>query len=114
MAVSHELRSPLNFIIGFSDLMVNAPETYAPLDDWPVGLYDDTQEIFKSSKHLLDLINDILDMGKMDARQMPLFRERVDPKILLDEIEDLVAAPIIQKGLQFGDSYRRQYALHLC
>ena len=101
MAVSHELRSPLNFIIGFSDLMVNAPETYAPLEDWPAGLYDDTQEIFKSSKHLLDLINDILDMGKMDARQMPLFRERVDPKILLDEIEDLVAAPIIQKGLQF-------------
>ncbi len=101
MAVSHELRSPLNFILGFSDLMVNAPETYAVLDDWPAGLYDDTQEIFKSSKHLLDLINDILDMGKMDARQMPLFRERVDPKTLLDEIEDLVAAPIIQKGLQF-------------
>lgn len=101
MAVSHELRSPLNFIIGFSDLMVNAPDTYAPLKDWPAGLYDDTQEIYKSSKHLLDLINDILDMGKMDARQMPLFRERVDPKILLDEIEDLVAAPIIQKGLQF-------------
>lgn len=101
MAVSHELRSPLNFIIGFSDLMVNAPETYAPLDEWPPGLYDDSQEIYKSSKHLLDLINDILDMGKMDARQMPLFRERIDPKILLDEIEDLVAAPIIQKGLQF-------------
>ena len=101
MAVSHELRSPLNFIIGFSDLMVNAPETYAPLPDWPSGLYDDSQEIFKSSKHLLDLINDILDMGKMDARQMPLFRERVDPKILLEEIEDLVAAPIIQKGLEF-------------
>jgi signal transduction histidine kinase/CheY-like chemotaxis protein len=101
MAVSHELRSPLNFILGFSDLMVNAPETYAILDDWPAGLYDDAQEIYKSSKHLLDLINDILDMGKMDARQMPLFRERVDPKTLLDEIEDLVAAPIIQKGLEF-------------
>lgn len=101
MAVSHELRSPLNFIIGFSDLMVNAPETYAALNEWPTGLYDDAQEIYKSSKHLLDLINDILDMGKMDARQMPLFRERVDPKTLLEEIENLVAAPIIQKGLQF-------------
>jgi signal transduction histidine kinase/CheY-like chemotaxis protein len=101
MAVSHELRSPLNFIIGFSDLMVNAPETYAPLEEWPPGVFDDAQEIFKSSKHLLDLINDILDMGKMDARQMPLFRERVEPKVLMDEIEDLVAAPIIQKGLDF-------------
>ncbi len=101
MAVSHELRSPLNFIIGFSDLMVNAPETYADAENWPVGLYEDVGEIYKSSKHLLDLINDILDMGKMDARKMSLFRERVDPKILLDEIEDLVAAPIIQKGLNF-------------
>ena len=45
LAVSHELRSPLNFIIGFSDLMVNAPETYAPLPEWPSGLYDDVQEV---------------------------------------------------------------------
>lgn len=37
LAVSHELRSPLNFIIGFSDLMVNAPTTYASLESWPAG-----------------------------------------------------------------------------
>lgn len=100
MAVSHELRSPLNFIIGFSDLMINAPETYANLENWPAGLYDDVNEIYSSSKHLLGLINDILDMGKMDARRMPLFRERLNPRIIIDDIEDLVALSIRQKKLK--------------
>jgi signal transduction histidine kinase/CheY-like chemotaxis protein len=100
MAVSHELRSPLNFILGFSDLMVNAPETYAAAEDWPPGLYDDTQEIYRSSKHLLGLINDILDMGKMDARRMPLFRERVKPEVILQEIKELVLPQVIQKDLE--------------
>ncbi len=76
LAVSHELRSPLNFIIGFSDLMVNAPETYAPKSNWPAGLYDDIQEIYTSSKHLMRLINDILDMGKIDVGQMSLYRAK--------------------------------------
>ncbi|MBI9049225.1 MAG: hybrid sensor histidine kinase/response regulator [Anaerolineaceae bacterium] len=100
MAVSHELRSPLNFILGFSDLMVNAPETYAAKEDWPTGLFDDTQEIYNSSKHLLGLINDILDMGKMDARRMPLFRERVRPAVILEEISELLSSQVNQKGLE--------------
>ncbi len=101
MAVSHELRSPLNFILGFSDLMVNAPDTYADLENWPSGLYDDAQEIYRSSKHLLGLINDILDMGRMDARRMPLFRERVRPEAILKEIEELISTQVAQKGLVF-------------
>ena len=100
MAVSHELRTPLNFIIGFSDLMVHAPETYSELEEWPVGLYDDVQEIYNSSQHLLGLINDILDMGKIDAKRMPIFRERIKPIILLEEIRKLVFAQIETKGLE--------------
>jgi signal transduction histidine kinase/CheY-like chemotaxis protein len=100
MAVSHELRSPLNFIIGFSDLMVNVPETYEDPINWPPGLYDDVHEIYNSSKHLMDLINDILDMGKMDAKRMPLFRERVEPAAIINEIKELVSSQIAQKNLQ--------------
>lgn len=99
MAVSHELRSPLNFIIGFSDLMVNSPETYAALHRWPRGLYDDIQEIYRSSNHLLGLINDILDMGKIDAQQMILFREKVDLSALVDEVSQMVSGLVDKKGL---------------
>jgi signal transduction histidine kinase/CheY-like chemotaxis protein len=99
LAVSHELRSPLNFIIGFSDLMVNSPETYAPLPDWPPGLHEDVQQIYHSSKHLLGLINDILDMGKIDAQQMTLLREQLDFNTVLAEVCEMVTAQVEKKGL---------------
>jgi signal transduction histidine kinase/CheY-like chemotaxis protein len=99
LAVSHELRSPLNFIIGFSDLMVNAPETYAPLGGWPSGLYADVQEIYTSSQHLMRLINDILDMGKMDAGQMTLYREKTLITPIVENVRDMLTAAFDQKGI---------------
>jgi signal transduction histidine kinase/CheY-like chemotaxis protein len=100
MAVSHELRSPLNFIIGFSDLMVNSPETYANMIDWPKGLYDDIKEIYKSSTHLMSLINDILDMGKMDAQQMVLFKEKIDFAQVIEDVRQMVHSAVESKGLK--------------
>lgn len=99
LAVSHELRSPLNFIIGFSDLMVNAPETYAPVKVWPAGLYDDVQEIYTSSRHLMRLINDILDMGKIDARQMSLYREKAQMEQIAADVRNMLAGAFQQKGI---------------
>jgi signal transduction histidine kinase/CheY-like chemotaxis protein len=99
LAVSHELRSPLNFIIGFSDLMVNAPETYASVKDWPPGLYDDVQEIYTSSKHLMRLINDILDMGRIDARQMALYREKAQMDQIAADVRDMLIGAFEQKGI---------------
>ncbi len=99
LAVSHELRSPLNFIIGFSDLMVNSPETYAAPKEWPAGLYEDIREIYHSSTHLLALINDILDMGKIDAQQMTLFKEKVELERIFDEVAEMVRPAIEKKNL---------------
>lgn len=99
MAVSHELRTPLSFIIGFSDLMVNAPKTYAPLEQWPPGLYDDVREIYNSSKHLMGLINDILEMGKIDAQQMTLFREKARLEQIIADVHEMVASAFKEKGL---------------
>jgi CheY-like chemotaxis protein/nitrogen-specific signal transduction histidine kinase len=126
LAVSHELRSPLNFIIGFSDLMVNTPEMYAEQANWPPGLYDDIQEIYRSSTHLLRLINDILDMGQIDAQQMTIFREWLSLETLAEEVRKMVEPAYTQKGLQlnitaesdlpdvFADSTRlRQVLLNL-
>jgi signal transduction histidine kinase/CheY-like chemotaxis protein len=100
LAVSHELRSPLNFIIGFSDLMVNSPETYGTPATWPPGLYDDVKEIYKSSTHLMSLINDILDMGKMDAQQMLIFKEKIDIEVIFEDVREMVHTSVENKGLK--------------
>lgn len=100
LAVSHELRSPLNFIIGFSDLMVNSPDTYDDLKTWPAGLYDDIKEIYKSSTHLMNLINDILDMGKMDANQFALFMEKTEIAAIANEVSEMVQPAVNSKSLK--------------
>lgn len=101
LAVSHELRTPLNFILGFSELMVNSPATYAGLERWPPGLYEDVQEIYRSSKHLLRLVNDVLDLGQIEALQMALIKERVEPASILQEVEAMVRPAFARKGLWF-------------
>ncbi|MCS7220849.1 MAG: ATP-binding protein [Anaerolineae bacterium] len=99
LAVSHELRAPLNFIIGFSELMVNSPATYAPLDRWPPGLYEDVREIYRSSQHLLHLVNDVLELGQIEAQRMMLVKEWVDPAQLVGEVEAMVRSAFARKGL---------------
>ena len=59
--------------------MVNAPGTYGDPVTWPTGLYDDIEAIFRSSNHLLHLVNDILDLGRADAQRLILVKEWVAP-----------------------------------
>ena len=102
LAVSHELRTPLNFIIGFSELMVNSPATYAGPDQWPPGLYEDVREIYRSSTHLLRLVNDVLDLGQIEALQMALVKEWVAPAQVVHEVASMVRPAFERKGLWFG------------
>ena len=81
--MSHELRTPLNAINGFSEIM--SQEMFGPLGDARYKGY--TQDILSSGQHLLALINDILDMSKIEAGKMTL---RLEP-VSLDEVaEDIV------------------------
>ena len=82
--MSHELRTPLNLIIGFSTAMVDHPEMYAsqPL---PQLYRDDVAEIRRSSKHLLGLINDILDLAKVEAGRLELHTKPIALDGLLNE-----------------------------
>ena len=81
--MSHELRTPLNAINGFSEIMVG--EMFGPLGDRRYKEY--VQDILSSGQHLLALINDILDMSKIEAGKMNL---RFEPLHLGDVIEDAV------------------------
>jgi signal transduction histidine kinase/CheY-like chemotaxis protein len=101
LAVSHELRTPLNFIVGFSELMVNSPATYADLNQWPHGLYEDVREIYRSSTHLLRLIDDVLDLGQIEAMRMVLMKEWVDPTQIVEEVEAMVRPAFARRGLSF-------------
>jgi two-component system, cell cycle sensor histidine kinase PleC len=79
--MSHELRTPLNAINGFSEMM--AAEMYGPLGD--TRYRDYARDILNSGQHLLALINDILDMSKIEAGKMNL---RFEPVALEDVAED--------------------------
>ena len=72
--VSHELRTPLNLIMGFSELMYLSPEVYGDMV-WPPALRHDVSQIYRSSRHLRDMINDVLDLSRSDLVGFTLDRE---------------------------------------
>ncbi|MFN7055568.1 ATP-binding protein [Hyphomonas sp.] len=73
--MSHELRTPLNAIIGFSEIMTS--ELAGPLGDPSYKEY--ARDILTSGQHLLDMINDILDMAKIEAGKMTISTQLIDP-----------------------------------
>lgn len=79
--MSHELRTPLNAIIGYSELLKEEAE-----DIGEEGFVSDLNKIEGAGKHLLGLINDILDISKIEAGRMELYLENVEIKPLLEEI----------------------------
>lgn len=82
--ISHELRTPLNLILGFSDLMYRSPEVYGELL-WPPLLRRDVHEIYRSSQHLLALIDDILDLSRFEMTGFNLSVEAVPLGPLLED-----------------------------
>ncbi len=72
--ISHELRTPLNLILGFSELMYLSPEVYGDLR-WPSTLRRDVYQIYRSSRHLLEMIDDILDLSRFEIVGFTLSKE---------------------------------------
>ncbi len=83
--MSHELRTPLNIVIGFSSAMLDHPEMYegAQFSD---TLVVDLAEIRRSGQHLLGLINDILDLARVEAGRLDLNKQAIPLAPLLDEM----------------------------
>ncbi len=82
--ISHELRTPLNLILGFSDIMYRSPEVYGDVE-WSPRLRRDIHQIYRSSQHLLDLIDDILDLSRFEMATFSLVLEVIDLRALLQE-----------------------------
>jgi signal transduction histidine kinase/CheY-like chemotaxis protein len=87
-AVSHELRSPLNMIIGFSDMMVNSPEVYGA-QPWPPRLMNHILQIYQSSQHLSQLVDDVLDLARIDAYRLALNKQRAPISEVISEALDI-------------------------
>jgi signal transduction histidine kinase len=85
--MSHELRTPLNAIIGFSDIMVR--EAFGPLQNQRYSDY--VNDIRNSGQLLLSLINDILDLTRIEAGKLELNLEPIGPDEILDDIVRLLA-----------------------
>jgi two-component system cell cycle sensor histidine kinase PleC len=93
--MSHELRTPLNAINGFSELMVS--EIFGPLGDKHYSEY--AKDILASGQLLLDLINDILDMAKIEAGKITLTPAPLSPKDAVEGAVRLMRGRAEQKGL---------------
>jgi len=94
--MSHELRTPLNAILGFSEVMMT--EMFGSLGDWHYRQY--AGDIHESGQHLLSLINDILDLSKIEAGRLSLMEEDADPVEIAKAVLRLVAGRAENAGLQ--------------
>ena len=94
--MSHELRTPLNAIIGYSEMLKEDAEDLGQGDFIP-----DLQKIRAAGKHLLGLINDVLDLSKIEAGKMDLFIENVDLEIIIDEVVNTIQPLLENKNNQF-------------
>ncbi|MHC4235434.1 MAG: GAF domain-containing protein [Planctomycetota bacterium] len=90
--MSHELRTPLNAIIGYSEMLYEEV-----VETEQGGLADDLQNIRGAGQHLLSLINDILDLSKIEAGKMELVSEDFDVRATIDEVTTTVQ-PLVEEN----------------
>lgn len=120
--MSHELRTPLNAVIGFSDVLL--AESFGPLNE---KQQEYLGYVFQSSRHLLDLINDILDLSKIEANKMELRLKDTSMEsvlssshIMLKEIAhsrkvkiDIEIAPSAKKTIKADERILKQVMFNL-
>jgi signal transduction histidine kinase len=96
-SVSHELRTPLNGIIGFSELLYDGK--LGPVAENHVDVLGD---ILSSARHLLQLINDVLDLSKVEAGRMEFHPESFELRTMALEVRDVVSLLAEKKGLKLA------------
>lgn len=95
--MSHELRTPLNAILGFSEILET--ETLGPIGDKRYVEY--AGDINSSGKHLLSIINDILDLAKLEAGRVRIEKKPLEPKYLVEKVMGILGQQAEEKKLKF-------------
>lgn len=90
--ISHELRTPLNAIIGYSELLMEEGEITKN-----ASVSHDLGKIRSSGRHLLELINQVLDLSKVEAGKMDIYIEEIDIPKLMDSVVDTLQ-PLVEKN----------------
>jgi signal transduction histidine kinase len=93
--MSHELRTPLNAIIGFTEIM--ASEEFGPIGNRRYVEY--LNSVLESSQHLLGLINQVLDVAKIESGRLQLIEDSVDPGSLVRTTVRVLSATVKRRGI---------------
>lgn len=107
-SMSHELRTPLNAILGFGQMLQMEND----------GTFSESQResinyIVDGGKHLLDLVNDILDLSKIDAGQLVVNLQAVDPKQIVDELAPSFVTMMAARSIKFEHADRENKSLEV-
>jgi signal transduction histidine kinase/CheY-like chemotaxis protein len=90
--MSHELRTPMNAIIGYAEMLKEDAE-----DDENEEIIPDLDKIITAGRHLLELINDVLDISKVEAGRMDMYLEDIDISKMIDDVASTVTT-LVQKN----------------
>ena len=93
-SMSHEIRTPLNAIVGFSDEIINADS----LDE----AKENAQDVVNASNTLLELVNSILDISKIEAGKLEIINSPYDARKTFEELAKLITPKMKEKGLEFN------------
>jgi len=93
--VSHELRTPLNAILGYTALLLDG--TFTPIDE---NLKTPLEGIYRNANDLLKLVNNILDLSKLEAGKLSVFLEELDLSVLVEEVSKTMKLFIENKSLE--------------
>ena len=92
-SMSHEIRTPLNAIVGFSECIKNTDDINEA--------HEDAEDVIKASKTLLEIVNGILDISKIEAGKLEIINSPYDSKELLNQVAKLIKPKMEEKALDF-------------